>query len=69
MTTETFDRTAIHRFADRAWDEFLELSPVWATVQGIETWDDRLDDPTAEGRAVMMAPVSYTHLTLPTTSP
>jgi uncharacterized protein (DUF885 family) len=35
--------------------EFLELNPVWATLQGIETWDDRLDDPSAAGRAALMA--------------
>ena len=28
---------------------------MWATVQGIETWDDRLDDPSADGRAALMA--------------
>ncbi len=46
--------TPVHQFADRAWFEFLELNPLWATVQGIETWDDRLDDPSAAGRAVLM---------------
>ena len=57
MTTETFDRTAIHRFADRAWDEFLEQDPVWATVQGDDRWLDRLDDPSPAGRAAFMAMV------------
>jgi len=47
--------TPVHQFADRAWDEFLEREPLWATVQGVETWDDRLDDPSPEGRAVFMA--------------
>ena len=47
--------TPVHQFADRAWFEFLESNPVWATVQGIETWDDQLDDPSAAGRASMMA--------------
>jgi len=47
--------TPIHQFADRAWGEFLELEPTWATIQGIETWDDRLDDPSAAGRAQMAA--------------
>ncbi len=47
--------TPVYQFADRAWMEFLELNPIWATVQGIETWDDRLDDPSAEGRAAMNA--------------
>ncbi len=45
--------TPIHQFADRAWTEFLELEPTWATIQGIETWDDRLDDPSVTGRAQM----------------
>ena len=47
--------TPIHQFADRAWSEFLELEPTWATIQGLETWDDRLDDPSATGRAQMAA--------------
>jgi uncharacterized protein (DUF885 family) len=49
MTT-TPGGTPVYAFADHAWDEFLELNPVWATVQGVETWDDRLDDPSAAGR-------------------
>ena len=49
--------TPVHQFADRAWSEYLELNPLWATVQGIETWDDRLDDPSAAGRAALMAVV------------
>ncbi len=44
--------TPVHVFADRAWDEFLAQHPLWATVQGDERWDDRLDDPSAAGRAV-----------------
>lgn len=47
--------TPVHQFADRAWMEFLELNPLWATIQGIETWDDQLDDPSAEGRARLVA--------------
>jgi len=47
--------TPVYDFADRAWMEFLELNPLWASVQGIETWDGRLDDPSAQGRATMMA--------------
>ncbi len=47
--------TPVHEFADHAWPEFLELNPMWATVQGVETWDDRLDDPSAAGRAALMA--------------
>ena len=47
--------TPVHQFADHAWLEFLELNPVWATVQGIETWDDQLGDPSAAGRSVLIA--------------
>jgi len=47
--------TPVHVFADRAWEQFLELNPLWATMQGDERWDDRLDDPGPEGRALMLA--------------
>ena len=47
--------TPVYQFADRAWAEYLELSPIWATVQGIETWDDRLDDPSPVGRVALSA--------------
>jgi uncharacterized protein (DUF885 family) len=56
MTTTT-PPSPIHAFADRAWDAFLEHHPVWATIQGDERWDDRLDDPSAAGRAAFMAVV------------
>ncbi len=49
--------TPVHEFADRAWGEFLAQNPLWATVQGDERWDDRLDDPSAAGRAAHMAMV------------
>jgi len=45
----------VHAFADRAWEQFLELDPLWATLQGDERWDDRLDDPGPDGRAALMA--------------
>jgi uncharacterized protein (DUF885 family) len=45
----------VHVFADRAWERFLELNPLWATAQGDERWDDRLDDPGPEGRAAQLA--------------
>jgi uncharacterized protein (DUF885 family) len=57
MTETDVTATPVHRFADRAWTEFLEQEPLWATLQGIETWDDRLDDPSAAGRAASMAMV------------
>ena len=47
----------IHAFADRAWDQFLELNPLWATMQGDERWDDRLDDPGLASRAERLAAV------------
>ena len=57
MTADRFRPTPVHEFADRAWDEFLEHAPVWATVQGDDRWLDRLDDPSAEGRTAFMAVV------------
>ena len=47
--------TPVHAFADRAWDQFLQLNPLWATMQGDERWDDRLDDPGPDGRAATLA--------------
>jgi uncharacterized protein (DUF885 family) len=47
--------TPVHQFADHAWAEFLEQNPVWATIQGVDRWDDQLDDPSAVGRAAAMA--------------
>ena len=47
--------TPVHAFADRAWDQFLQLNPLWATMQGDERWDDRLDDPGPGGRAATLA--------------
>lgn len=49
--------TPVHEFADRAWGAFLEQDPLWATVQGDDRWDDRLDDPSSAGRATFMAMV------------
>jgi uncharacterized protein (DUF885 family) len=46
--------TPAHAFADRAWDEFLALDPLWATSQGDDRFDDRLDDPGPAGRAALM---------------
>ena len=49
--------TPVHAFAHRAWEQFLALDPLWATAQGDERWDDRLDDPGPEGRAARRAMV------------
>jgi uncharacterized protein (DUF885 family) len=45
----------VHVFAERAWEQYLELNPLWATSQGDERWDDRLDDPGPVGRSTMLA--------------
>lgn len=41
--------------ADRFWQWFLSRQPIYATVLGDERYDDRLSDPTAEGRAEEVA--------------
>ncbi len=43
--------SAVDALADRFWEAFLERNPGWATVFGDERYDDRLDDPSAVGRA------------------
>lgn len=53
MTIAQPTATPVHAFADRAWDQFLELNPLWATMQGDERWDDRLDDSGPAGRLAM----------------
>jgi uncharacterized protein (DUF885 family) len=45
----------VHVFAERAWEEFLALQPLYATAQGDERWDDRLDDPGPSGREAELA--------------
>ena len=55
MSTSESSVTPVHAFADRAWEQFLELNPIWATLQGDDRWDDRLDDPGPAGRAASMA--------------
>jgi uncharacterized protein (DUF885 family) len=47
--------TPVHAFAERAWEQYLQLNPLWATSQGDERWDDRLDDPGPVGRSVTLA--------------
>ena len=49
--------TRVHAFAERAWEQFLALDPLWATSQGDERWDDRLDDPGPDGQAARRAMV------------
>ena len=47
--------TQVYAFAEEAWDAFLAHEPLWATAQGDERFDDRLDDPGPEGRAANLA--------------
>jgi uncharacterized protein (DUF885 family) len=41
--------------ADRFWQWFLSRHPIYATVLGDERYDNRLSDPSAEGRAEEVA--------------
>jgi uncharacterized protein (DUF885 family) len=41
--------------SDRFWQWFLSRNPIYATVLGDERYDDRLADPSAEGRAEEIA--------------
>ena len=43
--------SAVTDLADRFWQWFLVRAPMYATVLGDERYDDRLPDPTPEGRA------------------
>jgi uncharacterized protein (DUF885 family) len=57
MSVASVGVSRVHAFADRAWTQYLEQNPLWATSQGDERWDDRLDDPGPEGRAAQLAMV------------
>jgi uncharacterized protein (DUF885 family) len=43
--------TPVNDLADRFWEAILELNPTTATIYGDERYADRLEDPSAEGRA------------------
>jgi uncharacterized protein (DUF885 family) len=43
--------TAVDQLADSFWERFKELSPISATVNGDTQYDDKLPDPSPEGRA------------------
>jgi uncharacterized protein (DUF885 family) len=43
--------TAIDQLADGFWERFKELNPISATVNGDTRYDDRLPDPSPDGRA------------------
>jgi uncharacterized protein (DUF885 family) len=45
----------VGELSDRFWQWFLSRSPIYATVLGDERYDDRLADPSAEGRAEEVA--------------
>ncbi len=49
----TQTRSAIDEVATRFWEGFLELSPLTATMNGDERYNDRLPDPGPAGRAAM----------------
>jgi uncharacterized protein (DUF885 family) len=51
MTVTPPDAASVDALADRFWESYLELHPTIATVYGDERWDDRLEDPSAAGRA------------------
>jgi uncharacterized protein (DUF885 family) len=55
LTHENAAATPAYQFAERAWDDFLALNPMWATAQGDERWDDQLGDPGPAGRAAELA--------------
>ncbi len=55
MSVTSAATSPVHAFAERAWEQFLELNPLWATAQGDERWDDRLGDPGPDGRAAELA--------------
>ncbi|HZD79366.1 MAG TPA: DUF885 domain-containing protein [Actinomycetota bacterium] len=42
---------AVRVFVDRYWEQLLELDPILGTMVGDERYDDRLPDPSEEGRA------------------
>jgi uncharacterized protein (DUF885 family) len=47
--------SAVDRIAERFWEDYLRLSPTTATMYGDSRYDDRLDDPSAAGRAAARA--------------
>ena len=49
--------TATDAIADRFWEDMLALQPTMATMYGDHRFDDRLEDPSAAGRAAVLARV------------
>ena len=67
----------LHRLFDAQWEAQMQRAPEVATFRGDYRYNDRLSDVSAEALAAQdalsrqwlaqaQAPVSYTHLTLPT---
>ena len=53
MTSPDLDPTSVDALAEDFWESLLELSPTTATFYGDERYADRLDDPSAAGRAAV----------------
>ena len=51
MTLSDHPISPVDELADRFWESILELNPTTATVYGDTRYDDRLEDPSPEGRA------------------
>lgn len=56
----TAEADQVADLADRFWQEHLVADPVSATIHGDRRYDDRLDDPTPEGRAARLASLRAT---------
>ncbi|HEX5825684.1 MAG TPA: DUF885 domain-containing protein [Candidatus Limnocylindrales bacterium] len=50
-STTPSSTSPVDDLADRFWEDILELNPTTATVYGDERYNDRLEDPSAAGRA------------------
>ena len=50
MTLAIAAQTPVNDLADRFWEWFLEMQPLWATMLGDDRWDHRWDDPGPAGR-------------------
>jgi uncharacterized protein (DUF885 family) len=55
METSPAGHGPVDEIADRFWEAYLEQHPTTATVYGDPRWDDRLEDPSAAGRAAARA--------------
>jgi uncharacterized protein (DUF885 family) len=51
VTEPTRPAGVVDAIAARFWEDYLRLSPTTATMYGDTRYDDRLEDPSAEGRA------------------